>query len=65
MLFDRRSREGIEESRPALVGPAGPAELAALVGLVGPAARVELAALAGPAVDSIIVQSFDHTETPV
>lgn len=52
MLFDRRSREGIEES----VG------LAALVGAVGP---VDLAALVGLAVDSIIVQSFDHTETPV
>ena len=63
MLFDRRSREGIEESRPAP---------AALVGLVELAARVELAVLVGAvfdlvalAVDSIIVQSFDHTETPV
>lgn len=60
-MFDWRSREGIEESA-ARVGPAalvGLVELAARVGAVGPVA------LAGPAVDSIIVQSFDHTETPV
>lgn len=63
MLFDRRSREGIEESRPAPVGAVDLVELAALVELVFDLEA--LAALVGLAVDSIIVQSFDHTETPV